>query len=146
MVIIQKKKYCSMYRCHRRAERLCRLKDVAKDYLASVGKADEKAKAEKLIAALNECVESIDDVLPFFASDKAKELFGEEQAAALLKKGQEVKAAGGDTCFCRPAPTANSCSTIMICYWDELRETCSEGKCVYILKGAGACISASSLR
>ena len=44
--------------------------------LKSVGKADEKAKAEKLIAALNECVESIDDVLPFFASDKAKELFG----------------------------------------------------------------------
>ena len=80
------------------------LKDVAKDYLASVGKADEKAKAEKLIAALKECVESIDDVLPFFASDKAKELFGEEQAAALLKKGQEVKAAGGDTCFC-PACT-----------------------------------------
>ena len=80
------------------------LKDVAKDYLASVGKADEKAKAEKLIAALNECVESIDDVLPFFASDKAKELFGEEQAAAMLKKGQEVKAAGGDTCFC-PACT-----------------------------------------
>ena len=39
------------------------LKDVAKDYLASVGKADEKAKAEKLIAALKECVESIDDVL-----------------------------------------------------------------------------------
>ena len=36
------------------------LKDVAKDYLASVGKADEKAKAEKLIAALKECVESID--------------------------------------------------------------------------------------
>ena len=71
------------------------LKDVAKDYLASVGKADEKAKAEKLIAALNECVESIDDVLPFFASDKA---------AAMLKKGQEVKAAGGDTCFC-PACT-----------------------------------------
>lgn len=80
------------------------LKDVAKDYLASVGKADEKAKAEKLIAALKECVESIDDVLPFFASDKAKELFGEEQAAAMLKKGQEVKAAGGDTCFC-PACT-----------------------------------------
>lgn len=62
------------------------LKEVAKDYLASVGKADEKEKAEKLIAALNECVESIDDVLPFFASDKAKELFGEEQAAAMLKK------------------------------------------------------------
>lgn len=63
-----------------------------------------KEKAETLIAALNECVESIDDVLPFFASDKAKELFGEEQAAAMLKKGQEVKAAGGDTCFC-PACT-----------------------------------------
>lgn len=63
-----------------------------------------RRKRQKLIAALNECVESIDDVLPFFASDKAKELFGEEQAAAMLKKAQEVKAAGGDTCFC-PACT-----------------------------------------
>ena len=80
------------------------LKEVAKEYLASVGKAEEKAKAETLIAALNECVESIDDILPFCASDKAKELFGEEQAAAMLKKAQEVKAAGGDTCFC-PACT-----------------------------------------
>ena len=76
------------------------LKDVARTYLASVGKADEKAQAEKLIAALDECVCSIDDVLPFFASDKAKELFGADKAAAMLKKGQEVKAAGGDTCFC----------------------------------------------
>ncbi|RGS74105.1 heat-shock protein Hsp90 [Mitsuokella sp. AF21-1AC] len=80
------------------------LKDVAKEYLAAVGKADEKEKAQKLIAALEECVCSIDDVLPFFASDKAKELFGADQAAAMLKKGQEVKAAGGDTCFC-PACT-----------------------------------------
>lgn len=80
------------------------LKDIAREYLASVGKAEETEKAKELIAALEECVESIDDVLPFFASDKAKELFGEEQAAAMLKQGQEVKAAGGDTCFC-PACT-----------------------------------------
>lgn len=80
------------------------LKNIAKEYLAAVGKADEKEKAQKLIAALEECVCSIDDVLPFFASDKAKELFGADQAAAMLKKGQEVKAAGGDTCFC-PACT-----------------------------------------
>ena len=39
------------------------LKEVAKDYLASVGKADEKEKAEKLIAALNECVESIQSAI-----------------------------------------------------------------------------------
>ena len=30
------------------------LKEVAKEYLASVGKADEKEKAEKLLAALKE--------------------------------------------------------------------------------------------
>ena len=80
------------------------LKDVAKEYLASVGQAVEKEKGEKLIAAMKECVAGLDAVVPCFAWDKAKELFGEEQAAALLKKGQEVKAAGGDTCFC-PACT-----------------------------------------
>ncbi len=80
------------------------LKKVAEDYLASVGKADEKEKAQALIAALKECVCSIDDVIPFFESEKAKELFGAEQAAAMSKKAHEVKAAGGDTCFC-PACT-----------------------------------------
>ena len=80
------------------------LKDIARGYLAAVGKADEKEQAQKLIAALEECVCSIDEVLPFFASDKAKELFGAEQAAAMLKQGQDVKAAGGDTYFC-PACT-----------------------------------------
>lgn len=80
------------------------LKNVAEEYLASVGTAKEKDEAKKLIAALKECVCSIDDVIPFFDSEKAKEVFGAEQAAAMSKKAHEVKAAGGDTCFC-PACT-----------------------------------------
>ena len=103
------------------------LKDVAKDYLASVGKADEKAKAEKLIAALNECVER-------------------SRQPPCSRRARRSKPPAATPASARPAPTANSCSTIGICYWDELRETCNEGKCVYISEGAGACILASSLR
>ena len=76
------------------------LKQAAEDYLDAVGKAHEKDAAKALIAELKEDVQGIDDVIPFFASDKAKEIFGAEAAAALLKQAHEVKEKGGDTCFC----------------------------------------------
>lgn len=76
------------------------LREAAQAYLAAVGTAGEKAAAEALLTRLSEDVQSIDEVMPFFASDKAKELFGPEQAEAMLKQAQEVKANGGDTCFC----------------------------------------------
>ncbi|WP_075430117.1 heat-shock protein Hsp90 [Selenomonas sp. GACV-9] len=81
------------------------LKDIATAYLAAVGQAGEKDAAEKLLAELEADVNSIDDVIPFFASNEAKKIFGEQQATALLAQAHEVKASGGDTCFC-PACTA----------------------------------------
>lgn len=90
------------------------LKEVAKEYLASVGKADEKEKAEKLIAALKECVEGIDDVLPFFASDKAKEPFLSRQPPC-SRRARKSRLPAATPASARPAPTANSCSTIRIC-------------------------------
>lgn len=76
------------------------LKEIAEEYVASLGKADEKEKAEKLIAALKECVQSIDEVIDFFGSEAAKEYFGEAQASALLTQAKEVKSQGGTICFC----------------------------------------------
>lgn len=81
------------------------LREAAKGYLEAVGTAGEKEAAEALLARLREDVQSIDEVISFFASDKARELFGPEQADAMLKQAREVKAKGGDTCFC-PACTA----------------------------------------
>lgn len=81
------------------------LKEVCDKYVAALNTADEAAAAKELVAALEDSVQSIDDVIPFFASDTAKNLFGAEQAAAMLAQANEVKANGGDTCFC-PACTA----------------------------------------
>lgn len=91
------------------------LKEVAKEYLASVGKADEKEKAEKLIAALKECVEGIDDVLPFFASDKAKSSSARSRPQPCSRKPRKSRPPAATPASARPAPTANSCSTIRIC-------------------------------
>lgn len=76
------------------------LKEKAENYIASQGSEKEKAAAKELIAELKADVQSIDAVIPFFGSDKAKEIFGAETAAQLEAKAKAVKAGGGDTCFC----------------------------------------------
>lgn len=76
------------------------LKKAAEDYLAAVGKANEADAAKALVEELKADVQSIDEVIPFFESDEAKGIFGAETAAALLKQAHDVKANGGDTCFC----------------------------------------------
>lgn len=76
------------------------LKDVAQKYLAAVGTANEKATGKKLIAELEDDVETIDDVMAFLNSDKAVEILGKETAAAMLEQGKKVKTAGGKYCFC----------------------------------------------
>lgn len=76
------------------------LKEKAEKYLASQGSAHEKTAAHELIAELKADVQSIDAVISFFGSEKAKEIFGAETAAQLEAKAKAVKAAGGDTCFC----------------------------------------------
>lgn len=81
------------------------LKEKAEAYLAAVGSSKEKDAAQELLTELNADVCSIDDVIPFFASGKARELFGEQKAAAMLAQAHKVKESGGTTCFC-PACTA----------------------------------------
>ena len=81
------------------------LKTIAQEYLAAVGTASEKAAGKKLIAELEEDVETIDDVMAFLNSEKAVEILGKETVAAILEQGKKVKAAGSKYCFC-PACTA----------------------------------------
>ena len=76
------------------------LKEKAENYLAAQEDEGRKTAAHELIAELKADVQSIDAVIPFFGSDKAKELFGAETAAQLEAKAKAVKAGGGDTCFC----------------------------------------------
>ncbi len=76
------------------------LKDVIKSYCDAVGTAGEKAAAEKLIAALEECVEPIDATIGFLKSDKGKEILGADRAAMVLKTAEAAKAQGEKICPC----------------------------------------------
>ena len=76
------------------------LRKLGEDWLAAVGTDAEKKLSEKLIAALKEDVSSIDGTIAFFHSDKARSLFGAEEAANLAKKAEDFKAAGNTICFC----------------------------------------------
>ena len=64
------------------------------------GTAGEKAAAEKLIAALEECVEPIDATIEFLKSEKGKEILGADTAAAVLKTAEDAKAKGEKICPC----------------------------------------------
>ena len=80
------------------------LKELAQKWLDAEGTAAQANLTALLHAALKEDVNTIDAVIPFFASEAAKKAFGADQAAQMLAKAQEVKASGGKYCFC-PACT-----------------------------------------
>ena len=79
------------------------LKAAAEAYV----KAQDKATADALVKALAENVNSIDETIGFAESDMGRQIFGAETAAAMAKKGHELKAAGEKYCFC-PACQAGS--------------------------------------
>lgn len=72
------------------------LKAAAENYL----KAQDKASIDALVKALNENVNSIDETIAFAESDMGRQIFGADTAAAMAKKGHELKAAGEKYCFC----------------------------------------------
>lgn len=68
-------------------------------WIKAVGTPQEKEAAQKLVAELEEDVTPIDGLIGFLQGP-AKKLMGEEKAGAMLKKAEEAKAAGEDTCIC----------------------------------------------
>ena len=79
------------------------LRTAAEAYL----KNQNKENADAMLKLLEANVSSIDETIGFAASDMGKKVFGEERAAAMVKQGNEFKAAGGKYCFC-PACQAGS--------------------------------------
>ncbi|MCR5369460.1 MAG: hypothetical protein K6E83_01985 [Clostridium sp.] len=76
------------------------LKEAADAYLAAVG-TEKEADAEKALAAeLKEDVTPIDGLIAFAGSPTGEQIFGKEQAQAMLKAAQDAKAGGEDTCIC----------------------------------------------
>ncbi|MDY6399668.1 MAG: heat-shock protein Hsp90 [Synergistales bacterium] len=80
-----------------------KVKNAAEAYL----KAQDKATADALVKVLEEEVCSIDETIELAKSDFGKKLFGDEQAANMVKLGKELKAKGEKYCFC-PACQAGS--------------------------------------
>ena len=79
------------------------LKKAAEAYLA----AQNKANADALIKCLEANVNSIDETIELAKSDFGTNIFGAEQAANMVKLGNDLKAKGEKYCFC-PACQAGS--------------------------------------
>ena len=90
------------------------------------GEANDKA-TRAFVAALEDGVESIDELEEFAASDKARELFG-DGIAAFRAHVQELKASGAKHCDC---PACTACAAIL-----EKKEFLSK-KSVWIFGGDG---------
>ena len=75
-------------------------KEAAQKYLNAIGTPDEKKMAEILVAEAEEDISPIDGTIAFFATDMAKEIFGENVAAQKLAHAKEIKAQGALYCDC----------------------------------------------
>ncbi len=76
------------------------LRELAEKWLADEGTERESETTAKLIVELKEDILSIDDVITFFASPSAAEIFEAEQLKAFQKHMKEIKAEGAKYCDC----------------------------------------------
>ena len=81
------------------------LKEIGMKYLEGAETEQEPELRQMLYKELEEDVNTLDMVIPFFESEAAVKIFGEEQAKMMTKIAKEKKAAGGKYCIC-PACTA----------------------------------------
>ena len=83
-------------------------KEVAQNYLDAIGTDMEKQAAKTLVEEAAEDIQPIGNALAFFASEKAKEFFGEELQAQMVEKAKAVIASGGQYCFCAGCTAAKA--------------------------------------
>ena len=82
------------------------LKDLANNWLNSIGSSDENEKFDKYIEYLKGSVSSIDDCINFLKSDFGKQIYGDYRDTA-LKQAEDVKASGGKVCTCPACQAGN---------------------------------------
>ena len=80
-------------------------KEAAQNYIDAIGSENEAEAVKALVAEAEEDICSIDDVIGFFKSDMAAQVFGAEVATQKLAHAQEIKANGAIYCDC-PGCTA----------------------------------------
>ena len=76
------------------------LKEKAQEFISAAGTEKESEAGEKLVKEIEECVSPVDGLIAFFASDKAKEIFGKEKAEEIYNHGVEITANGALYCDC----------------------------------------------
>ena len=76
------------------------LKEIGQAWIDSVGKSDEKEKAENLIAEIKEDITPIDGLVAFAHSDNAVKIFGAEGQKNFAAHADELKASGAKYCDC----------------------------------------------
>ena len=81
------------------------LKEMAQKWLDAENTAEEEKVTKDYLQELSEDVLSIDDLIGFASSKQGEQVFGAEQAKAMVKAATEAKAAGAKHCIC-PACSA----------------------------------------
>ena len=76
------------------------LKEIAQNWLDSIGTANEKENAQKLIAELEGDVTDIDNLVAFAHSEIPAQMFGAEGAKKFAAHADELKASGAKFCDC----------------------------------------------
>lgn len=112
------------------------LKAVCQEYLEAQGTGKEKEAAEKLSAALKDCVQSIDTVIPFFKSEAGVKYFGKKLPQLLQRLLMKPRKRARSTASARRALPADTCSTIsMNCnpLKNALKRGCESGDPVHSL-------------
>lgn len=85
------------------------LKKVCEEYLAAAGTDGEKAAADKLKAALKECVNSIDDMLGFVVTDDAKKYLAKKRPRVWKKQERKQRRRGRNIVSALPALPVAGC-------------------------------------
>ncbi len=76
------------------------LKEIAQNWIDSIGTADEKDAAQKLIAELEGDVTDIEHLVEFAHSEIPAQIFGEDGAKKFAAHADELKASGAKFCDC----------------------------------------------
>lgn len=84
-------------------------KAAAEDFLAAVGTDKEAEETKKLVAELQEDIETIDELIAFTSSEKCAQFFG-DKAEGFRAHALELKASGAKYCDC---PACAACEKIL---------------------------------
>lgn len=76
------------------------LKDVAKEWLESIGSENESMMTKKIVAEMKEDIMPIENLIAFASSKAGQDYFGLETANSIVAHSQEIQSQGAQYCDC----------------------------------------------